>query len=106
LLADKAAIDSAKKAWASHIHLYTTEAVTEQGMFNHKALHYQHLVQNLWIRHVPGIIRLPGGGATVGGKWRYNTTGSVLTLGLPVPKRVRKEPWMSSTHRTIPAQKQ
>jgi len=80
VLADKAVMDPAKKAWGSHIRAYTTHVVAEKGMFNHKALHYEHLAKGFGIRDAPGDIRALGGGATVGGKWKGNTTGSAATI--------------------------
>jgi len=80
VLADKAVMDLAKKAWGSHIRAYTTHVAAEKGMFNHKALHYGHLAKSFGIRDAPGDIRVPGGGATGGGKGRGNTTGSAATV--------------------------
>jgi len=70
----------AKKAWGSHIIAYTTHVVVQEGMFDHKALHYGYLAKIFGIRDAPGDIRVRGGGATVGGKWRGNTTGSAATI--------------------------
>ena len=80
VLADKAVMDPAKKAWGSHISAYSTHVVAEKGMFNHKALHYGHLEKSFGIRDAPGDIRVPRGSATVGGKWRGSTRGSAATI--------------------------
>jgi len=80
VLADKAVMDPAKKAWGSHISAYSTHVVAEKEMFNHKALHYGHLAKSFGIRDAWGDIRVPGGGATVGGKWRGSTTGSAAAI--------------------------
>ena len=80
VLADKAGMDPAKKAWGSHICAYTTHVIAEKGMINHKALYYEYLAKSFSIRDAPGDIRVPGGGATFGRKWRGNTTGSAATI--------------------------
>ncbi|RPA90231.1 DEAD-domain-containing protein [Choiromyces venosus 120613-1] len=79
VLADKAVMDQAKKAWGSHIRAYTTHVAAEKGMFNHKALHYGHLAKSFGIRDAPGDIRVPGGGSGGGGKGRGKTAGSMGT---------------------------
>ncbi|CUS10381.1 unnamed protein product [Tuber aestivum] len=77
VLADKAVMDLAKKAWGSHILAYTTHVAAEKGMFSHRALHYGHLAKSFGTRDAPGDIR---GGATGGGKGRGNATGSAATV--------------------------
>jgi len=80
VLGDKAVMDLAKKACGSHIRAHATHVVTGKGMFNHNTLHYGHLAKSFGIRDAWGGIRVPGGGATVGGKWRGNTTGSAAAI--------------------------
>ncbi|KAG0130332.1 putative ATP dependent RNA helicase [Tuber indicum] len=79
VLADKAVMDLAKRAWGSHIRAYTTHVAAEKGIFNHKVLHYGHLAKSFGIRDAPGDIKVPGSGGTGGGKGRGNTTGSATT---------------------------
>jgi len=49
-------------------------------MLNHKALDYGNLAKSFGIRDAPGDIRVSGGGATLGGKWRGSTTGPAATI--------------------------
>ncbi|KAG0635569.1 P-loop containing nucleoside triphosphate hydrolase protein [Tuber brumale] len=79
VLADKAVMDLAKKAWGSHIRAYTTHVAAEKGIFNHKALHYGHFAKSFGIRDAPGDIRVPGSSGTGGGKGRGNAAGSATT---------------------------
>jgi len=76
-LVNNVVVDQANIAWGGHTCAYTTKVVLEKGMSNYKALNYRYLVKSSWIKYVPGSSRVPRGCATVGGKWRCNTRGSV-----------------------------